>query len=275
MSGSGAAGRSPESRSRRTQTSTLCLDCDTLIVPGGSGLREGRVGEKVANAVLRAKHARRVASVCTGIYGLAPTGLLDGRRVTTHWRFAEDVQARFPLLRVEADAIYVRDGCFATSAGVTAGIDLALAMIEEDAGPARSLAVARELVVYLRRSGGQSQYSTPLKLQIASTDPIREVTAFIAENLDRDLSLERLAAKAYLSPRQFSRRFSELLGVAPASFVLSVRLDEAKRLLGEERASVEEVALATGFRSADVFGRAFERHFGVGPRDYRARFGTR
>ena len=250
-------------------------ECDTLIVPGGSGLREGRVGEKVASAVLRAKHARRIASVCTGIYGIAPTGLLDGRRVTTHWRFAEDVQARFPRLRMEADAIYVRDGRFATSAGVTAGIDLALGLIEEDAGPALALAVARELVVYLRRSGGQSQYSTPLKLQIASTDPIHEVTAFIAENLDRDLSIERLAAKAHLSPRQFSRRFSELLGVAPASFVLSMRLDEAKRLLGEERASVEEVALATGFRSADVFRRAFERRFGVGPRDYRARFGAR
>ena len=217
---------------------------------------------------------RRIASVCTGIYGLAPTGLLDGRRVTTHWRFAADVKARFPRLDVDPDAIYVRDGRFATSAGVTAGIDLALALIEEDHGPGLALAVARELVVYLRRSGGQSQYSTPLKLQAASTDPIHDVAAFVVENLDGDLSVERLAARAHLSPRQFSRRFTEALGVAPASFVSERRLDEAKRLLGEERSSVEAIASATGFRSADVFRRAFERRFGVGPRDYRARFGT-
>jgi transcriptional regulator GlxA family with amidase domain len=246
--------------------------CDTLIVPGGAGLRERTIGRRVADAVLRAKRTRRIASVCTGIYGLAPTGLLDGRRVTTHWRFVEDVKARFPRLLVEADAIYVRDGRFATSAGVTAGIDLALCLIEEDCGPKLALAVARELVVYLRRRGGQSQYSTPLKLQMASTDPIRETAAFIAENLDRDLSIERLAARAHLSPRQFSRRFVELLGVAPATFVADRRLDEAKRLLGEERATVDDVASATGFRSADVFRRAFERRFGVGPRDYRARF---
>jgi transcriptional regulator GlxA family with amidase domain len=254
---------------------TALRDCDTLIVPGGSGLREERVAEKVASAVLGAKNVRRVASVCTGIYGVAPSGLLDGRRVTTHWRFADEVQARFPRLRVEADMIYVRDGRFATSAGVTAGIDLALALIEEDAGPEVALAVARELVVYLRRSGGQSQYSTPLKLQVDSRDPIREVAAFIAQNLDRDLSVERLAAKVHLSPRQFSRRFAELLGVAPAGFVAEQRLEAARRLLEEPRATVEEVARATGFRSADVFRRAFERRFGVGPRDYRSRFAAR
>jgi transcriptional regulator GlxA family with amidase domain len=248
--------------------------CDTLVVPGGAGLRERRVNERVVDAVSSAAKVRRIASVCTGIYGLAPTGLLDGRRVTTHWRFADDVKERFPRLRVEADAIYVRDGRFATSAGVTAGIDLALALIQEDCGPELALAVARELVVYLRRSGGQSQYSTPLKLQTASSDPIHEVAAFIVENLDGDLSLEQLAARAHLSPRQFSRRFTEVLGLAPATFVSERRLDEAKRLLGEERASVEAVASATGFRSADVFRRAFERRFGVGPRDYRERFGT-
>src|SRR5438034_1573320 len=164
---------------------------DTLIIPGGKGARIGRSSSLIAKWISsRAKRIRRIASVCTGVYALAPTGLLDGRRVTTHWRFARDVAARFPKLKVEPNALFLKDGAFYTSAGVTAGIDLALALIEEDYGRKIALSVARDLVVYLKRSGGQEQYSEPLQFQSESTDHLADLAIWITNNLGRDLSVE-------------------------------------------------------------------------------------
>jgi transcriptional regulator GlxA family with amidase domain len=248
---------------------------DTLIVPGGPGLREVSTNATVA-AWLR-KHAprtRRVASVCTGIYGLAATGLLDGRRATTHWRFAADVARRFPRVRLNADALFLKDGRYYTAAGVTAGIDLALALIEEDLGPRTALAAARELVVYLKRPGGQEQYSEPLKFQVRSLDTFADLVAWIHAHLDRDLGVECLAARACMSPRHFTRRFVAALGCTPAVYVESARLREARDRLTSTGQSVEEVASSLGFRSADVFRRRFAHHFGIAPSIYRDRFAS-
>jgi transcriptional regulator GlxA family with amidase domain len=178
---------------------------DTLIIPGGPGLRESATNAKVAAWVKsRATRIRRIATVCTGTYGLAATGLLDGRTVTTHWRYARDFAARFPKVKVDPNALYHKDGNFYTSAGLTAGIDLSLALIEEDFGSRVALAVARELVVYLKRPGEQEQYSEPLKFQASSSDTFAELIGWMTEHLHHDLSVEALAAKVCLSPRASS-----------------------------------------------------------------------
>lgn len=248
-------------------------DLDTLIVPGGCGLRRPEVHDRVAAWLRRrAGRIRRIASVCTGIYGLAASGLLDGRDVTTHWRFARDVAQRFPALRVAPNALYVKDGPFYTSAGVTAGIDLALALIEEDLGPRAALAVARELVVYLKRPGGQEQFSEPLQFQFDVADPFAELVAWMHGHLRADLSVEALARRACLSPRQFSRRFRSAVARTPAAFVEELRLGEARQRLADSAATIAAVAASVGFRSDDAFRRAFERRFGLTPSTYRSRF---
>lgn len=247
---------------------------DTLIIPGGGGLRLPDVNRKVAGWILeRAKATRRIASVCTGIYGLAQTGLLDGRRVTTHWRFAADVAKRFPKLKMESNALFVKDGQFYSSAGVTSGIDLALALIEEDFGSKVALAVAREMVVYLKRSGGQEQYSEPLQFQTNSSDRFAELAAWMTSNPTKEMSVESLARRASLSPRQFFRRFKEHFGSSPAMFVETLRLNEARRRLSAGESSIEGVAESVGFNGADSFRRAFERRFRVTPSKYRRSFG--
>jgi transcriptional regulator GlxA family with amidase domain len=246
---------------------------DTLIVPGGEGLRRPGVAAAVAEAVERlAPGVRRIVSVCTGIYGVAPSGLLDGRRATTHWRFAGDVTARFPAIRLEPDAIFVKDGPLYTSAGITAAIDLALALIEEDYGPKLALSVARELVVYLKRSGGQRQYSEPLRFQARAGDRFAELAAWIAAHLDDELPVETLAARARLSPRQFSRRFTRVFGMTPSQQIEALRLDAARDHLTGTGANVDAIAATVGFRSDDAFRRAFDRRFGLSPTDYRRRF---
>lgn len=253
-----------------------CPSLDTLMIPGGEGLRENGTNTLVARWIeRRATSTRRIATVCTGIYGLAPTGLLDGRRVTTHWRYAATLSQHFPSLRVEADAIYIKDGKFYTSAGITAGIDLSLALIEEDLGHAATLQVARELVVYMKRAGGQGQYSEPLRRQAATTDRIGEVASFIDAHLADDLSVESLAALNHLSPRQFSRRFREAFRVAPAAYVRAMRLERARQLLGADLSNVSRLARMVGFASDDAFRRAFEQRFGLSPSDYRRRFANR
>jgi transcriptional regulator GlxA family with amidase domain len=247
---------------------------DTLIIPGGHGLREPATNARVAAWILaRSARIRRIASVCTGIYGLAPTGLLDGRRVTTHWKFAADVARRFPRLNVQPDAIFVKDGPFYTAAGVTSGIDLSLALVQEDLGPQAALAVARMLVVYMKRPGGQEQFSEPLRFQTQSNDRFSDLAAWMAGHLHGDLSVNALATRACLCPRHFSRRFKSVFGTTPASFVEGMRLDEARRLLASGRGSVESVAASVGFGSADSFRRAFERRFRITPTGYRGRFG--
>lgn len=246
---------------------------DTLIIPGGSGLRQARTNRAVTRWLTqRAPRLRRIASVCTGIYGLAPSGLLDGRRATTHWRFAADVAARFPKLEVAANELFVKSDNIYSAAGVTAGIDLALALIEEDLGASAALAVARELVVYLKRDGGQAQFSEPLQYQSVARDRLGDLAAYVAANLRNDLGVEALAAKASLSPRQFSRRCRESFGCSPAMLVRRLRLDEARRRLHAPYSNVEAVATSVGFSSADAFRRAFEQQFGINPSSYRARF---
>lgn len=247
---------------------------DTIIVPGGSGLRlEPEIARSVG-AFLRSRvsSTRRMVSVCTGIYAYGAAGLLDGRHATTHWSFAEDIVRRFPEVRLDCDSIYVRDGSYYSSAGITAGIDLALALVEEDFGERVALRVARDLVVYLKRAGGQAQFSEPLQFQVRALDRFRDLSQWMLRHLNGDLSVETLAARAGLGARHFSREFRATFGVPPAAYVERLRLDEARRrLLGEVR-SIDSVARAVGFASADGFRRAFERTFGVAPREFRRRF---
>lgn len=248
---------------------------DTLIVPGGSGLRKPEINKLASDLI--SKHAadiRRIVSVCTGIFAIAPTGLLDGRRVTTHWRFAEQVRAAFPELVLEQDRIYVRDDKFYTSAGVTAGIDLALALVEEDLGIHSALNAARELVVYMRRAGGQDQFSEPLRFQHASRDALANVFQYITAHLKGDLSVSILAQQAFLSERQFSRRCQDVFGMTPASLVTEIRLDAARHYLLQANTTLARIADSVGFSSADVFRRAFVRRFGITPSDYRQRFAS-
>ncbi len=262
-----------EMRAHTTVASNPSLD--TLIVPGGSGLRTPGVAEVAARWIsARAPRIRRIASVCTGIYGLATTGLLDGRRVATHWSAVKDVRLRFPKLVVEPDAIFLKDGKFYTSAGITAGIDLALSLIEEDCGPHAALAVAREMVVYFKRPGGQQQFSEPMRFQIEAEDRFADVATWILSHLRADLSVEALAKRACLSPRQFARRFKQQFNFTPAAFVEEARLAEAERRLSARTARIESVARSVGYESGDVFRRAFERRFEVSPSTYRGRFQT-
>jgi transcriptional regulator GlxA family with amidase domain len=249
---------------------------DTLIVPGGVGLRRPAIQSSVSAWIRRAApRIRRIATVCTGTYGVAPTGLLDGLRVTTHWRFAEDLARKFPRIQVDARALFYKQGKMYTCAGITAGIDLSLALIEEDHGPGVALAVARELVVYMKRPGGQEQYSEPLRFQTRATDRFADLAAWIQDHLRDDLSVERLAQRVHLSPRQFSRNFKMTFGSAPAAFVSELRLNEARNRLTFPRESVESVADSVGFKSADAFRRAFQQRFGLAPRDYKLHFASR
>src|SRR5436190_108258 len=249
---------------------------DTLIIPGGCGLRLPEVNRKVAKWIVeRAKSTRRIASVCTGIYGLAATGLLDGRNVTTHWRFVTDAARAFPALKIKPNALFVKDGRFYTSAGVTAGIDLALALIEEDFGSKIALAAAREMVVYLKRSGGQEQYSEPLQFQTQSSDRFAELVTWMTNNPTAPMSVEDLARRASLSPRQFFRRFKEHFGSSPAAFVETLRLNEARRRLTASEPSIDTVAESVGFNGVDSFRRAFARRFRVTPSKFRRNFAVR
>ena len=249
---------------------------DTLIVPGGAGARRPATGDALVKALQdRAPGIRRIVSVCTGIYLTAAAGLLEKRAATTHWRFAEDVAARFPGVRLDSDAIFIKDGPYYTSAGVTAAIDLALALIEEDYGPGLALAVARDLVVYLKRAGGQRQYSEPLRFQARVADRFADLAAWLVAHLADDLSIERLAARMRLSPRQFSREFRRVFGMTPAEQVEVLRLDAARDHLTGSTANVGSIASAVGFRSDDAFRRAFDRRFGLSPTDFRRRFTPR
>jgi transcriptional regulator GlxA family with amidase domain len=250
------------------------LRFDTIIVPGGPGLREPGINGWAARWLLaQAPRTPRMASVCTGVYGLAATGLLDGRRAVTHWKHVRHAARRFPHVRFDADAIFLQDGDFFTSAGVTASIDLALAFVEADHGAAVALSAARQLVVYLKRAGGQMQYSEPLRMQARAGDRLAELAAWMVSHLDADLSVEALAARANLSLRHFSRRFRAAFELSPADYVEVLRLDAARRSLAETALPVAAVAGAAGFRSDDAFRRAFERRFGVTPSAWRARFG--
>jgi transcriptional regulator GlxA family with amidase domain len=250
---------------------------DTVIVPGGSGIRTTpAIRTPVAKWLkARAGQIRRVSSVCTGIYALAEAGLLDGRNATTHWKFAGEVRSRWPKIAVNSNAIYVKSGRYYTSAGITAGIDLALAMIEEDLGTALALNVARHLVVYLKRPGGQLQYSEPLRLQELSGGTLSDTISWMLEHLDQELSVDVLAEHAHLSPRHFARKFKAQFHITPAEFVESLRLDHARWLLANDSCTLDSLASAVGYASDDSFRRAFTRRFGSVPSDYRRRIAGR
>jgi transcriptional regulator GlxA family with amidase domain len=248
---------------------------DTIIVPGGAGLRDARIGAPIVQWLRsRAARTRRMVSICTGIYALGETGLLNGRRATTHWRFANDVARRFPGIRLEIDALFVRDGAYYTSAGITAGIDLTLSLVEDDFSERVALAAARELVVYLKRPGGQLQFSEPLQFQTRAVDRFADLAHWMIANMRKDLSVEVLAKRAGLGERHFSRRFKATFGVSPAEYVERLRLDEARRRLPSAHQTVESVAASVGYASADAFRRAFERRFRIAPSTYRKRFSS-
>jgi transcriptional regulator GlxA family with amidase domain len=219
----------------------------------------------------RATQARRVASVCTGAFLLAAAGLLDGRRAATHWMYCTRLAQRFPAVHVEPDPIFVCDGSVWTSAGVTAGIDLALALVEEDLGRSMSLAVARYLVVFLKRPGGQAQFSATLALQ-AADDRFDALHDWINGHLADDLSLSVLADQAAMSERSFSRHYAEATGQTPARAIERLRVEAARRLLSESRARVKRIAQRCGFGSEETMRRSFLRLLAVTPQDYRSRF---
>ena len=244
---------------------------DTLIVAGGVGVYEALKDAALRRWVRRrAGQARRTASVCTGAFLLAAAGLLDGRRCTTHWRQCGELARRYPALRVESDPIFVRDGDVWTSAGVTAGIDLTLAFVEADLGRAAAVAVARQLVVFAKRPGGQAQFSAGLSL--AADADFDALHAWMAGNLHRDLSVPQLAARAGMSERSFARRYQAATGTTPARAVERLRVEAAREALGSARRSIKDVARRCGFGSEETMRRSFLRLLSVAPRDYRQRF---
>lgn len=245
---------------------------DTLVVAGGQGVITAAADVGLADWVRRrAGEARRVASVCTGAFMLGAAGLLDGRRAVTHWAHCDELRCRFPDIAVEPDPIFVRDGPVWTSAGVTAGIDLALALVEEDLGRTIALAVARHLVVFLKRPGGQAQFSAVLTLQ-AAEDRFGDLHAWIGEHLGEELSLGRLAQRAGMSERSFGRRYRELTGITPVRAVERLRVEAARHLLIETKLPMKRVASRCGFGTEETMRRAFLRTQGVGPKEYRDRF---
>lgn len=246
---------------------------DTLIVPGGLP-PEGpaHLGGLIAWLRRNAERPRRLCSVCTGAFLLADAGLLDGRRCTTHWSRAEELARRRPAIRMDSDSIFVRDGNIWTSGGVTAGIDLSLALIEEDLGHETAIAAARQLVMFVKRPGGQSQFSHPLALQATRTGTFAPLHGWIAANLDADLRVERLAERAGMSARTFARAYVAEIGTTPAKSVELIRLEAACRALEETSLPLKRIAAMTGLGSEQNLRRVIQRQFGIAPADYRARF---
>lgn len=236
---------------------------DTLIVVGVEELGIGLSADPSTIATM-ALHSRRVASICTGAFGLAAAGLLDGKRATTHWRYAPRLQAEFPKVVVKPDKIFVKDGCVWTSAGITAGIDLALALIEEDVGTAVARRVAQEMVVYHRRPGGQTQFSALLEMT-APTERVGSVLQYARDHLNEELSVDRLAEVVGLSSRQFSRAFVAETGQTPAKAIERLRAEAAKPLIEEGAASLKDISRSVGFSDPERMRQAFIRAFGHPP----------
>lgn len=246
---------------------------DTLLVAGGDGRvaleRDARVLDWLR---AMAPRVRRIGSICTGAFVIAAAGLLDGRRATTHWRHCAELAETYPGLAVEPDALHVRDGQVYTSAGVSAGMDLALALLDEDCGRRLALAAAREIVAFLKRPGGQSQFSAHLEAQAAERAPLRDLQDWILDNLAADLSVEALAEQASMSPRNFARVFANEAGATPAKFVERARLDAARRALEDSAAPLTLIAERCGFGHVETMRRVFQRQLNVSPQDYRHRF---
>jgi transcriptional regulator GlxA family with amidase domain len=249
---------------------------DTLLIAGGDGVLRAVEDDRLVRWVKRAAaRSRRVASVCTGAFLLARAGLLDGRRAATHWAAADELARRHPAVQVDSEAIFIRDGDVWTSAGVTAGMDLALALVEEDLGRPVALETARWLVLFVRRPGGQSQFSSHLRAQVAERQPLRELQEWITANLGADLSVPALAARACMSERNFARAFGREVGMTPGAYVEALRVDHARLRLEATGQKLEAVAHDCGFGTVETMRRAFHRRLGVGPADYRDRFQRR
>jgi transcriptional regulator GlxA family with amidase domain len=248
---------------------------DTLLVAGFDGVSKVRYEPKFLSWLKEwCGRSRRFGSVCTGALVLAEAGLLDGRRATTHWNWCEELARDYPRVTVDPAPIYVRDGNCYTSAGVTAGIDLALALVEEDLGRLAALKAAQMMVVFLRRPGGQSQFSTTLMAQVSAKSPLNDLLSWLPENIQRDLSVKSLAQRAAMSPRNFARLFLQEVGKTPARYIEELRLEAARRQIESQAMSFDEVAASCGFASAEILRRVFERRLGVTPRQYRASFGN-
>jgi transcriptional regulator GlxA family with amidase domain len=246
-----------------------------LVIPGG--LYDSAINDPLLLAWIQAMslRVRRLASVCTGAFLLAESGLLDGRRATTHWNYCNQLARDYPSVTVEPDKIFIRDNFIFTSGGITSGIDLALAMLEDDLGPELALYVARFLVVFLKRPGGQSQFSAYMTSESAKHPDLRSLQAWIMTHLVEDLQVEALAGRVAMSPRNFARLFLTETGMTPAKFVEMARIDAARHYLGSTDLSIEAVADKAGFKDPERMRRAFIRQLGVNPQNYRDRFGRR
>lgn len=249
-------------------------EVDTLLVVGGSGALTTRDPAVLGWLREMAQRVRRLGSVCTGAFLLAEAGLLDGRRATTHWACARELASRYPQVTVDPNPIWVQDGNVYTSAGVTTGMDLALGFVEQDHDSETALEVARNLVLFLRRPGGQAQFSVSLSTQAAGKNSFIELQVWMAENLSAEISVETLAARVAMSPRNFARAFVGELGITPARYVERLRLEAARRRLEQTDMSLEEIASGCGFRSAELMRRAFLRSIGITPGRYRDHFGS-
>ena len=246
---------------------------DTLLVAGGDAIEQNKINPEAVRWLKQiAKRARRVGSVCTGAMLLARAGLLDGRRVTTHWNWCETLVRRAPRADVDPDPIFVRDENIYTSAGVTTGMDLALALVEEDYGSRLALETARNLVLYLRRPGGQSQFSAALSLQATDRKPLRELEAWVLEHLDKPLTVPDLAQHLAMSPRNFARVFTREMKTTPAKFVERLRVEAARRRLEESQNSMETIANECGFGSVNSMRNVFQRTLKISPGQYRRHF---
>ncbi len=269
-----AASSGIEVRTRRLASVRGPLD--TVVVAGGLGAADARRDRALVDWVARARRrSRRVASVCTGAFVLAETGLLDGCRVTTHWAWCDALARAFPALEVDAEPIFVDHGDLATSAGVTAGMDLALAMVEQDHGRALALEVARWLVLFLKRPGGQAQFSGHLRDQQASRPALADLQAWLADHLAEDLSVVAMAERAGMSVRTFSRSFRHEVGETPAAYVLRLRVEAARRWLEDGDRPIPDIARLCGFGTVETLYRVFNRTVHVAPGDYRRRFARR
>jgi transcriptional regulator GlxA family with amidase domain len=248
-------------------------EIDTILVPGSRNYRaQGSPPDLIAWIRDQAPRARRVVSICIGTFVLAEAGLLSGRRVTTHWAAADLLRARFPEVTVDPDPIFIQDGQIWTSAGVSAGIDLALALVQEDLGHQAAMQVARTLVVYLKRAGGQSQYSVPLAAQIATCSEFAELHGWIREHLHENIDIDALARRAGMSTRTLERRHIAKLGKTPLKVVETMRLEAARLSLEDASLSLKQIARRTGFGDVQRLRRAFHRQFGIAPHEYRERF---
>jgi transcriptional regulator GlxA family with amidase domain len=250
-------------------------DIDTLIVTGIDEPDDARRDPDLLRWLARtAPHARRVVGLCTGTFVLAEAGLLDGRSATTHWMDCDELARRFPAITVQRDPIYVRDRGVYTSAGSTAGLDLVLALVEEDVGRRVALQVAQRMVFFLKRPGGQAQFSAQLSTQMAEREPLRDLQAWILDHPGANLSVDALARRVSMSPRNFFRVFVREVGMTPGRFVERARVEAARRLLEETSRGIPDVAAACGFGSPETMRIAFRRSLGVNPKGYRSRFHT-